>query len=162
MKRILVLFAIPILLLTLVTPVFAQVGLPYTTDLIADGREAALDVGDLSIDVNGTVTFQIDEGNVDWRLEETHLYVGDEAPDKHSPGSWPPIPLPAGIFYPDLYDSGSSARPAWKPAETDEKGFFQHLPLPRNYRGYGLSFRLPAGARACKDRTAKDTRPRTY
>lgn len=89
MKRILSLLVIPVLMAIMVTPVLAQVSLPYTTDLIADGRETALDVGDLTVAADGTVTFQIDEASTDWRLEETHLYVGDEAPVKSSPGQFP-------------------------------------------------------------------------
>ena len=89
MKRLLVLLVIPILMVAMATPVLAQVSLPYTTDLIADGRDTALDTGDLIVAVDGTITFQIDETNTDWRLEETHLYVGDEAPAKSSPGQFP-------------------------------------------------------------------------
>ncbi len=89
MKRIPALLLVPVLMVILVTPVLAQVSLPYTTDLIADGRDAALDVGDLTVAADGTVTFQIDEANTDWRLEETHLYVGDAAPEKSAPGQFP-------------------------------------------------------------------------
>ena len=89
MKRILALFVIPVLIVVMVTPVLAQVSLPFTTDLIADGRDTALDVGDLTVAADGTITFQIDEANTDWRLEETHLYVGDEAPAKSAPGQFP-------------------------------------------------------------------------
>jgi hypothetical protein len=88
MKRILTLLVIPALMVGLVTPVLAQVSLPYTTDLIADGRETALDVGDLTVAADGTITFQIVETEPahGWLLEETHLYVGDEAPAKSAPG----------------------------------------------------------------------------
>ena len=89
MKRILALLVTPILIVILVTPVLAQVSLPSTTDLIADGRDTALDVGDLTVALDGTSTFQIDEASTDWRLAETHLYVGDEAPAKSSPGKFP-------------------------------------------------------------------------
>ena len=89
MKRILASLVIPVLMVVLVTPVLAQVSLPYTTDLIADGRETALDVGDLNVAADGTITFQIDEASTDWRLEETHLYVDDEAPAKSAPGQFP-------------------------------------------------------------------------
>ncbi len=91
MKRILALLVIPVLMVFLVTPVLAQVNLPYTTDLIADGRETALDVGDLTVAADGTVTFQIVETDPShgWLLEETHLYVGDEAPAKSAPGQFP-------------------------------------------------------------------------
>ena len=86
MKRTLALLTIPFILVVLVTPVLAQVNLPFTTDLIADGRETASDVGDLTVAADGTITFQIDDGSTDWRLEETHLYVGDKAPAKSAPG----------------------------------------------------------------------------
>jgi hypothetical protein len=92
MKRILTLLVIPALMVILVTPVLAQVGLPYTTDLIADGRgETPLDVGDLDVAADGTITFQIVETDPPhgWLLEETHLYVGDEAPAKSAPGRFP-------------------------------------------------------------------------
>jgi len=89
MKRILALLVIPVLMVVMVTPVLAQASLPFTTDLIADGRDTALDVGDLTVATDGTITFQIDETSTDWLLEETHLYVGDEPPAKHSPGKFP-------------------------------------------------------------------------
>ena len=81
-------------MIALVTPALAQVSL-YTTDLIADGRDTALDVGDLTVAADGTITFQIDEASTDWRLEETHLYVGDEAPAKSAPGQFT-YPTPTG------------------------------------------------------------------
>lgn len=86
MKRFLAFLVIPVLMVAVVTPVLAQVSLPFTTDLIADGRDTALNVGDLTVDIDGAITFQIDEASTDWRLEETHLYVGDEPPAKSSPG----------------------------------------------------------------------------
>ena len=89
MKKMLSLLVIPVLIMGMVTPVLAQASLPYTTDLIADGRDTALDVGDLTVATDGTITFQVDEASTDWRLEETHLYVGDEAPAKSSPGKFP-------------------------------------------------------------------------
>ena len=88
MKRLLSLLAIPVLLALVVTPALAQSLLPITTDLIADGRGDAPDVGDLSVAADGTVTFQIDEAATDWLLDETHLYVGDEAPSKSAPGKF--------------------------------------------------------------------------
>jgi hypothetical protein len=88
MKRYLLLVAIPALVATLVAPALAQASLPFTTDLIADGRDTAEDVGDLTVEADGTVTFQIDEAGTDWRLAETHLYVGDMAPRKSSPGKF--------------------------------------------------------------------------
>lgn len=89
MKRILALLVIPVLMVALVTPVLAVDSLPFTTDLIADGRDTALDVGDLTVAADGTITFQIDEASTDWRLAETHLYVGDVAPTRSSPGKFP-------------------------------------------------------------------------
>lgn len=88
MKRILALLVVPVLIVVMLTPVLAQESLPFTTDLIADGRETALDVGNLTVATDGTVTFQIDEASTDWRLEETHLYVGDEPPAKSAPGKF--------------------------------------------------------------------------
>ena len=62
MKRLLSLLVIPVLMIVLVTPVLAQVSLPYTTDLIS-GRDTALDVGDLTVAIDGTITFQVDEAS---------------------------------------------------------------------------------------------------
>ena len=73
MKIVSITLAILALILTTVTPALAQAVLPFTTDLIADGRDTALDVGDLTVDADGTVTFVIDEAACDWLLEETHL-----------------------------------------------------------------------------------------
>lgn len=90
MKKVIVLLLVAALAVAAIpTVVMAQASLPFTTDLIADGRDTALDVGDLTVDADGTITFQIDEANTDWRLEETHLYVGDGAPAKSAPGKFP-------------------------------------------------------------------------
>ena len=89
MKKILALLVIPVLLAVLVTPALAQEPAIFTTDLIADGRGEAPVVGTLSVDADGTITFQIDEASTDWRLEETHLYVGDEPPAGSAPGRFP-------------------------------------------------------------------------
>lgn len=89
MKKILALLIIPVLLAVLVTPALAQESAIFTTDLIADGRGEAPVVGTFSIDADGTITFQIDEASTQWRLEETHLYVGDEPPASSAPGRFP-------------------------------------------------------------------------
>ena len=90
MKKLIMLLLVATLLVAMIpTVVMAQASLPFTTDLIADGRDTALDVGDLTVDTDGTITFQIDEVNTDWLLEETHLYVGDKAPVKSAPGKFP-------------------------------------------------------------------------
>jgi len=104
MKKILALLAIPILMVALVTPVLAQATLPFTTDLIADGRDTALDVGDLTVAADGTITFQIDEASTDWRLAETHLYVGDAAPKTSSPGRFPLKHEELGGVLADVYN----------------------------------------------------------
>lgn len=89
MKKLIVLLLVATLAVAMIpTVVMAQASLPFMTDLIADGRDTALDVGDLDVDTDGTITFQIDEASTDWRLEETHLYVGDEAPAKSAPGQF--------------------------------------------------------------------------
>lgn len=71
--------------------------------MIADGRDTALDVGDLTVAADGTITFQIDEASTAWRLEETHLYVGDEPPTKSSPGKFPYMHLELGGAVSDSY-----------------------------------------------------------
>jgi hypothetical protein len=89
MKKLTVILLVAALAIAVIpTAVMAQATLPFTTDLIADGRGAAPDVGDLTVDADGTITFQIDEANTDWRLDETHLYVGDLAPEKSAPGQF--------------------------------------------------------------------------
>jgi len=103
MKRIAVLFVIPVLMALLAAPVLAQMDLPSGTDLIADGRDTALDVGDLIVEADGTIAFVIDEDGTDWRLEETHLYVGDEAPSKSSPGQFPYKHEELGLVTSDVY-----------------------------------------------------------
>ena len=83
-----------LMVLGIVAPVSAQPAIhstPFTTNLIAEGRDTAEDVGDLEVDFSGTslnVTYVIDEFGTDWRLAETHLYVGDSAPSKSSPGKF--------------------------------------------------------------------------
>ena len=90
MKKLLILMLVAALAIAAIPiVVMAQASLPFTTDLIADGRGEAPDVGDLTVAVDGTITFQIDEANTDWRLDETHLYVGDLAPAKSAPGKFP-------------------------------------------------------------------------
>ena len=71
------------------SPVLAQANLPYTTNLIIGAGETAADIGDLTINYDGTVTFQIDEGAANWRLAATQLYVGDEPPVKIKPDKFP-------------------------------------------------------------------------
>lgn len=90
MKKLIMLLLVATLAVAVVpVAVMAQAILPFTTDLIADGRDTALDVGDLTVGIDGTITFQVDEASTDWRLEETHLYVGDKPPAKSSPGQFP-------------------------------------------------------------------------
>ena len=90
MKKLIMLLLVATLAVAMIpTVVMADASLPSTTELIADGRDTALDVGDLTVGNDGAITFQIDEASTDWRLEETHLYVGDEAPAKSAPGKFP-------------------------------------------------------------------------
>ena len=109
MKRILALLVVPVLIVVMLTPALAQESLPFTTDLIADGRETALDVGNLTVATDGTVTFQIDEASTDWRLEETHLYVGDEPPAKSAPGKFTYKHEELGGNASDVYTVGLAA-----------------------------------------------------
>ncbi len=93
--------------MVLAVPALAQESLPYTTDLIMDGRDTAMDVGDFAIDADGMITFQINEFSTGWRLEETHLYVGDKPPAKSAPGRFPYQHIGLGgaasdIFYVDF------------------------------------------------------------
>jgi len=93
-KSLIMLLALPVLLASLVTPVAADDAF-YSTNLNI-GRDA-VDVGDftttLSGDINDdpqiTFTYLIDVANTDWRLDETHLYVGDAPPTKSAPGRFP-------------------------------------------------------------------------
>lgn len=111
MKRILALLAIPILMGVLVTPVLAAATLPFTTDLVADGRDTALDVGDLTVAADGTITFQIDEASTDWRLAETHLYVSDVSLTlkRSSPGKFPLKHEELGGVLTDVYNVNLAA-----------------------------------------------------
>jgi len=87
MKKLIMLLLVATLAVAMIpTAVMAQASLPFTTDLIADGRDTALDVGNFTVAANGTITFQIAVNDTDWRLEETHLYVGDDKPAKSAPG----------------------------------------------------------------------------
>jgi hypothetical protein len=78
-KKFVVLTTVLTLIATLmiVSPVQAQVDLPYTTNLLVSARGQAQDVGDLTVEANGTVSFLIDESASDWRLSETTVYVSD-------------------------------------------------------------------------------------
>jgi len=87
MKRFLALLAIPVLLV-LAAPVMGA-DLLLATDLITVNRDGTQDIGDLNIATDGTITFQIDEASTGWRLQETHLYVGDEAPARSRPARFP-------------------------------------------------------------------------
>lgn len=89
MKKLILSCCLSVVLLATAIPALAVS--PDTARLIADGRETALDVGALTIEINSeniTATFAIDEASTEWRLDETHLYVGDGAPVKHSPGKF--------------------------------------------------------------------------
>ena len=105
MRKILALAVIPVLMLAIVTPVLAQATLLFTTDLITDGRDTAVDVGDLTVAADGSITFQIDEASTEWRLAETHLYVGDTAPRSSSPGRFPLKHEELGGVASDSYDA---------------------------------------------------------
>ena len=48
-----------------------------------------MDIGNLMVDTDGKITFQIDRSGTDWRLAVTYLYVGDEPPVKNAPGQYP-------------------------------------------------------------------------
>jgi len=90
MKKLMISICSSLLVLAVAAPVLAVT--PDTAQLIADGRGTALDVGNLTIELSGdniSIAYTIEETTTEWRLEETHLYVGDEAPDKHSPGKFP-------------------------------------------------------------------------
>jgi hypothetical protein len=80
MKRFLPLLMMPVLMMVLAVPALAQESLPYTTNLIVDERNAEIDVGDFTVNVDGTMIFQIDESSTDWRLEGTSIYVSDSPP----------------------------------------------------------------------------------
>ncbi len=83
----LVLITAAALLISMISasPVLAQVSLPYITDLVIAERNRTTDVGDFTVDANGTMTFQIDETSP-WRLAETALYVGDTPPRRNIQG----------------------------------------------------------------------------
>ena len=86
-----IIIAVLTFIISMVTasPVLAQVSLPYTTDLIIDGRETVTDVGDVTMNAYGMLTFEIDEAGTAWRLAETRVYVGDEPPVKVRPDDFP-------------------------------------------------------------------------
>lgn len=88
MKKILVLLALPLAMTLMVAPVMAQSALPFTTDLVADGRGEAPVVGALSVAADGTIMFTIDGAASSWLLDETHVYVGDVPPTKSAPGQF--------------------------------------------------------------------------
>lgn len=86
MKKILAVLLAVVLTLGISLPAFAD-----DADMIIDGRGSAENIGTFSIDYAGgefTVDFAIDPES-DWELVETHVYIGDEPPAKHSPGQFP-------------------------------------------------------------------------
>lgn len=90
-----------------VSPVRAQVNLPYATDILTDSGKTALDVGDLTLDYiygYGIITFKIDEAATDLRLAETQLYVGDEPPGKIKPDNFPYQHNALGDAATDIYN----------------------------------------------------------
>ena len=88
MKKILISLALPLVMVLMVTPVLAQSALPFSTDLVADGRGEAPVVGELSVAGDGTIVFAVNEAATAWLLDETHLYVGDVPPEKSAPGQF--------------------------------------------------------------------------
>jgi len=80
MKKFLALLGLPVLMLVMAAPVTAQDSLPCTTNLIVNSRNSTQVVGDLTVGIDGTVTFQIDENATNLRLSDTQLYVGDTPP----------------------------------------------------------------------------------
>jgi hypothetical protein len=103
-KRI-ILLAVFTLIISIITasPILAQVNLPFRTDLIIDNGKTVSDIGDLTVNSDGTVIFQIDEAGTDWRLEETCLYVGDEPPVKIKPDKFPYKHEMLGAIASDIY-----------------------------------------------------------
>ena len=90
MKKVMISICLSLLALVMAAPALAVT--PNAAQLIADGRDTALDVGELTIELiddNILIVYTIDGAATEWRLEETHLYVGNEAPEKHSPGKFP-------------------------------------------------------------------------
>jgi hypothetical protein len=91
LRAILIAVLVFIFSMTAAAPVMAQVILPYTTDLLVYDKNTALDVGSVTLDVNGAIIFQIDEAVTGLRLAETRVYNGDEPPVKIRPEDFPYI-----------------------------------------------------------------------
>jgi hypothetical protein len=91
LRAIIIAVLVFIFSMTAAAPVMAQVILPYTTDLLVYDKNTALDVGSVTLDVNGAIIFQIDEAVTDLRLAETRVYIGDKPPVKIRPEDFPYI-----------------------------------------------------------------------
>jgi hypothetical protein len=109
-KRI-ILLAVFTLIFSVITasPVLAQVDLPYTSNIIIYDGKTESDIGDLTVNYDGTVTFQIDEAVTDWRLAETYLYVGDVPPVKIRPAKFPNQHEGLGGSLSDIYNINFAA-----------------------------------------------------
>ena len=90
MRKVLAIVLAVALSLAIAVPALAA-ELP-TRDLIIDGGPgggARTDVGGITVDLTDgevTVTYDIDDPN--WEILETHVYVSNALPKKHSPGKF--------------------------------------------------------------------------
>jgi hypothetical protein len=88
MKKVLILVLAAVMALGIAFPVSAN-GSSGPWDLIADGRDTAEDVGDLTVSSDGTQLVVTYTMTGDWEMMETHLYVGTTPPSKSAPGKFP-------------------------------------------------------------------------
>jgi hypothetical protein len=66
----------------IVSPVAAQINLPYTTNLLINDHNEVIDAGDVTMNVYGMLSFNVEGSGTGWLLEETRVYIGDEPPVK--------------------------------------------------------------------------------
>jgi len=90
MKKVLAILFVAVMVGVMAVGFSAPALADTTANLITDGRDNPTDIGDLSVTyVPGTftVTYTIDP-LTDWEIVETHVYIGNGAPAKSSPGKF--------------------------------------------------------------------------
>ena len=106
MKKLLAIVLAVAMMLVFAVPALATT--VATRDLIIDGGDTRTVIGDITVDCTAgviTVTYNEDDA-LTWDIVDTHVYIDDAVPYKHSPGRFPykagdssPVFSPTTVVY---------------------------------------------------------------
>ena len=89
MKKVLAIVLAVSMMLVFAAPALADT--VATRDLVIDGGDTRTVIGDITVDCTGgviSVTYNEDDDQT-WDIVDTHVYIDDTVPSKHSPGKFP-------------------------------------------------------------------------